>query len=428
MLTIHHRGGMGYGASSDLSAEGLRKAFDSAFAWAKKSAAQAVTNFSDVPKPNGKVKFTSPVAKPFGSLGLKDRVDQLMALTQSLKTHEAIVDWRSDLWRTKIESFLISTSGASQQQTFEYLTPMISVVANKGSDTQKRSFGGHGYCRQGGLEILDDLGFWTAGPQLVEEVLQLINAPNCASGDMDLILDPGQMTLQIHESIGHPLELDRILGDERNYAGTSFVTEKMFGTYQYGSRLLNVCFDPTEAGEVACYNFDDDGTEARKEYLIKDGLLVRPLGGAISQHRAKMPGTANSRATSWNRPPIDRMANLNLEPGDATLSDLIKDVERGIFMKSNTSWSIDDSRNKFQFGCEWGQMIENGKLTKVVKNPNYRGISETFWRSLARVGNRASMELMGSPFCGKGEPNQMVFVGHATPPCLFRNVAVFGGE
>lgn len=245
---------------------------------------------------------------------------------------------------------------------------------------------------------------------------------------MDVLLMPDQMILQIHESIGHPLELDRILGDERNFAGTSFVTPDMFGTYRYGSDLLNISFDPTRPEELASYAFDDDGTRAEKVSLIRNGILERPLGGAISQARAGMPGVANSRANSWNRPPIDRMANLNLEPGDATFDELVAGIEHGVVMETNTSWSIDDSRNKFQFGCERARVIENGKIRHVVKNPNYRGISASFWRNLQRVGNVGTMQVLGTPYCGKGEPSQVIRVGHASPACVFSDVDVFGGE
>ena len=239
---------------------------------------------------------------------------------------------------------------------------------------------------------------------------------------------PHQMTLQIHESIGHPLELDRILGDERNFAGTSFVTLDMLGSYRYGSDLLNVTFDPTRREELASYAFDDEGTAAERTYLIRNGILERPLGGAISQARAGVSGVANARADSWNRPPIDRMANLNVEPGDATQDEMIAGIERGVMMETNCSWSIDDSRNKFQFGCERGRMIAHGKLGHIVKNPNYRGISANFWRSLKRVGNADTLRVMGTPFCGKGEPSQIIRVGHASPACVFGNVDVFGGE
>jgi len=245
---------------------------------------------------------------------------------------------------------------------------------------------------------------------------------------MDLLIDPDQMMLQIHESIGHPLELDRILGDERNYAGTSFVTLDMFGSYAYGSSLLNITFDPTLPGEFASYGYDDEGTKATREFLIKDGILIRPLGGAIAQARANMSGVANARSSSWNRPPIDRMANLNLEAGKSPFDEMIASVKNGLYLRSNSSWSIDDSRNKFQFGCEWGQLIENGKLSKVVRNPNYRGISRNFWHNLAMVGDASTFKVMGSPYCGKGEPNQCIRVGHATPVCLFKDIDVFGGE
>ncbi|MGZ5231245.1 MAG: TldD/PmbA family protein, partial [Burkholderiales bacterium] len=264
--------------------------------------------------------------------------------------------------------------------------------------------------------------------RLAEEALQLLLAPNCPVGRMDLLLMPDQMMLQIHESIGHPLELDRILGDERNYAGTSFVTNDMFGQYRYGSNVLNVTYDPTVPDELASFDYDDDGMRAEKAWLIREGILQRPLGGHISQLRAGLPGTANSRACSWNRAPIDRMANLNIEPGSSTLAQMVASIERGVLMRSNVSWSIDDSRNKFQFGCEWGELIEKGQIKSVVKNPNYRGKSAEFWRSLKTVGNRDTFEVHGTLFCGKGEPNQVIHVGHAAPACLFTDVEVFGGE
>jgi predicted Zn-dependent protease len=248
-----------------------------------------------------------------------------------------------------------------------------------------------------------------------------------------VVLMPDQMMLQIHESIGHPLELDRILGDERNYAGTSFVTLDMFGSYRYGSPLLNVSYDPTRSEEFASFAFDDEGTPARRDLLIRDGILIKPLGGTSSQQRAQrlradIGGVATTRACAWNRPPIDRMSNLNVEPGDASVEQMIAATELGVLMKTNRSWSIDDSRNKFQFGCEWGQMIRDGQLAEIVRDPNYRGISATFWRSLAQVGRSDTMEVMGTPYCGKGEPNQAVRVGHASPACRFTGIDVFGAE
>jgi predicted Zn-dependent protease len=322
----------------------------------------------------------------------------------------------------------VTSDGVRIDQRFQFVMPQLSVAAHANGDTQVRTLGGnYGTLGQGGMEVLARFGFDGSGARVANEALQLLAAPNCPSGKRDLLLMPDQMMLQIHESIGHPLELDRILGDERNFAGWSFVKKEMFGSYRYGSELLNVTFDPDLREEAAAYAFDDDGTEAKKQYLIRDGVLERPLGGALSQQRAQMAGVANSRASNWNRPPIDRMANLNIEPGEHSLAQMIGNIEHGILMRTNTSWSIDDHRNKFQFGCEFGQLIENGKLTQVVKQPNYRGISANFWRSLSAVGNAQTREVYGTSMCGKGEPAQIIRVGHASPACVFSNIDVFGG-
>jgi predicted Zn-dependent protease len=428
MVTVHHKGGAGYSATSTLSAAGVKEAFARATAWAERAAGLAVTDYSAVAMPHPKGSFKSPVRRPWDAMPLKEKVERLTTLSRSMKVGPKIVDWSADLWHSRSERLYLTTGGGEVYQDFDRLTPMLRVTANEGAETQTRTFGHMAWCRQQGLELLDETAFFDLGPALAEEALILLAAPNCPSGPMDLLLAPDQMVLQIHESIGHPLELDRILGDERNYAGTSFVTLAMFGKYQYGSPLLNVTFDPTRPEQAASFAFDDDGLEAERQHLIKDGILVRPLGGHISQRRAGVQGVANTRADSWRRPAIDRMANLNVEPGASSFDAMVASVERGIYMRTNCSWSIDDSRNKFQFGCEWARLIEDGRLTKVVKKPNYRGISASFWRSLKAVGVPDALEVLGTPYCGKGEPNQAVFVGHASPPCLFTGVDVFGGE
>jgi predicted Zn-dependent protease len=236
------------------------------------------------------------------------------------------------------------------------------------------------------------------------------------------------MILQIHESIGHPCELDRILGDERNFAGSTFVQLSDIGNFRYGSEIMNVTFDPGVPGEAASYAFDDTGAPAKREYLIKDGVLVRALGGLESQSRSGKPGVACQRSDGWSRAPIDRMANLNLEPGRDAFEDIIASIEHGVYMEANRSWSIDDFRNKFQFGCEYGKLIEDGRITRTLRNPNYRGISSNFWRNLFKVGDGSTFRAFGAPNCGKGEPNQVLFVGHASPVCAFRGVEIFGGQ
>jgi predicted Zn-dependent protease len=180
-------------------------------------------------------------------------------------------------------------------------------------------------------------------------------------------------------------------------------------------------------GEFASYSFDDTGAPATREYLIQEGILLRGLGSLESQARMGVSGVACARASSWNRPPIDRMANLNLEPGTDSLEDMIRNIEYGVYMESNRSWSIDDQRYKFQFGCEYAKLIENGQMTKTLRNPNYRGTTPEFWHSLVRVGDYSTWEIYGTPYCGKGEPNQAIRVGHGSPICTFAGVEVFGG-
>ena len=427
MITVHHNGGLGYAATPDLSISGLQRALGKARKWAEISAGRAVLNTQELNLAHGKGEYSSLVLRSWNDVSLAEKLDVLNQVDKALPIDSRIVDWSTSFMNVQTKSIYLTNKGGKIIQEWEMLAPDVLAVAHANGETQKRSFGSRGVSQQGGWEILADTGFTTSPERIASEAIALLEAPNCPSGVMDLILMPDQMMLQIHESIGHPLELDRILGDERNYAGTSFVTEDMFGSYQYGSELLNVTFDPTVSNEFASYNFDAHGTKAEKKLLIKNGLLLRGLGGEISEVRSGLEGVANSRACSWNRPPIDRMANLNVEAGTQSLDDLIGSVEKGVLMHTNTSWSIDDSRNKFQFGCEMGELIENGKRTGIVKNPNYRGISETFWRALKGVGNKETLEVLGTPYCGKGEPNQVIRVGHASPACLFGNVDIFGG-
>ena len=428
MITVVADGGMGYAATADLSEDGLRAAAQQALAWARATAGRMVFDPAALPQARAKGRYTTPVARPWADVSLADKIALLRDECARLKVSDRIVDWDASLSYTSSETLYLTADGGEVHQHFHFLVPGMSVTAHCDGETQTRSLYGHGTCRQGGLEVLDACAFTSQAPQLAAEVLELLEAPDCPSGRLDLLLAPDQMILQIHESIGHPLELDRILGDERNYAGTSFVTMDMFGSYRYGSELLNVTYDPTHPHQYVSYAFDDEGLQAERVHVIRDGILERPLGGASSQARAGSAGVANARACSWNRAPIDRMANLNVEPGTSSLDDMIAAVERGVYMKTNTSWSIDDSRNKFQFGCEWAREIVDGRLGRVVRSPGYRGVSAEFWRSLAMVGDASTRDFLGTPNCGKGEPNQMVRVGHASPACLFTGVEVFGGE
>ena len=427
MISVWAGGGFGYAATSDLSARGLAEAAARARHWAEATAGRGLVEFPPLQHQVG--TYVSPVTSPWDVTSLADRVAILIGADAAMDIDDRIVDRVAGLSRADTDSLILTSGGGRIEQSIRNTYPSLRATANDGANTQMRTLGRGAYVGQGGQEVLTRFGFGDeSAAQVATEAIELLEAPNAPTGTMDLVLAPDQMILQIHESIGHPLELDRILGDERNYAGTSFVNLDMFGSYQYGSELLNVTFDPTVEGQLASYGFDDEGTAAEKRYLIRDGILERPLGGTVSQHRAGIEGVANSRACSWNRPPIDRMANLNIEAGDQSEAELIAGVENGVYMATNNSWSIDDSRNKFQFGCEYARVITDGELGPVVRNPGYRGISATFWRSLNGVGGSETSLAMGTPNCGKGEPNQVIGTGHASPTCRFSQIEVFGGD
>ena len=428
MVTVIHNGGYGYGASSDLTQEGILKATEEAKKWAEYSSGKLV----HVPHPPSvridDGKYFTHEKDSWGKESNKDKVEYLMQINKSLKSKPTISNWGASFRYNKIETFFTDTNGSDIRQNISYILPQLVACAEYKKQIQTRTFGGHAHARQIGYNFLKDSDLINKADQISNDAIELSMAPNCPNCKVDALIAPDQMILQIHESIGHPLELDRILGDERNYAGSSFVSLDMFGKYKYGSDKLNISFNPSQESELATYNYDDDGTVASKRHLIKDGILQRPIGGFYSSQRADQDHVACSRATSWNRPPIDRMGNINLEPGNSSFSEMIASVEDGILLETNNSWSIDDYRNKFQFGCEKGTIIKNGELKHITKNPNYRGITKEFWHNLSMVGDETSFSVLGTANCGKGEPNQTIFVGHATPPCLFREIDIFGGE
>ena len=423
MCEVLVNGHFGYAATADLSESGLQEAFQRAVVTTAATSTHRSHRFESHHRPNASGSYRSARAQDLETTRLDEIMDCLLAASAAMEVSDLLVTRTAQVMLVQTQTEYYTSTGAQTSQQFDMVSLNLSATAASGGESQTRTWS---RTAQLGGEVFDRQTVIAQAERIAREALELVSAPNCPSATMDVVLMPDQMMLQIHESIGHPLELDRILGDERNYAGWSFVKIEDFGRLQYGSALMNVAFDPSRNHQFASYAFDDCGHPARKEMLIEGGVLKRGLGSLESQERSGLPGVANFRAASWNRAPIDRMANINLEPGTSTLAELIGQGEEGILMNTNRSWSIDDYRNKFQFGCEYGQLIKNGQLGAVVRNPNYRGVTVDFWGRLAGVGGVD--EAHGTPYCGKGEPSQVVRVGHASPPCLFRSVEVFGGQ
>jgi predicted Zn-dependent protease len=428
MVEVLVDGQFAYHATSRLDREGVQQATDSAVALARSAAKYSVHHFTSSARPASTGSYRSSFQQAEESLSPGALNQLLIRATERLKVSDRVVSTNAMATIVNSQQCFVSSNGSDIEQQFLIVSADYNAVAQQGPVVQKRSDSGMlAKSWQTGMEVFSEEDVLERCALVGEQAVELLSAEECPTDTMDLLLAPDQMMLQIHESVGHPLELDRILGDERNYAGSSFVRLEDFGKLQYGSALMNITFDPGVEHEMASYNFDDGGAKAERAYLISQGVLQRGLGGVESQLRSGVPGVASFRASGWNRAPIDRMANLNLEPGTSSFDDLISSVEKGVYMQSNRSWSIDDYRNKFQFGCEYAKLIEQGKLTKTLRNPNYRGISSRFWKSLKGVGNKDTFQVFGTPNCGKGEPNQVIRVGHASPPCLFADVEVFGG-
>ncbi|MFN4278929.1 TldD/PmbA family protein [Thermosynechococcus sp.] len=428
MVEVLVNGQFAYAAIPEVHSKAIHQAIQHAYQQAKTAAPWRIFNFTAAARGKGKGHYRSPQQQPFDQLSPAEVNYLLRDICHSLRVSDAIVQTRAFVQTVETTSQWFSSDGSQiEQQFYQVLTDMSATAQGAGVVQQRTDHGGLARCYQGGLEWLRVDELRDRAHQIGEQAVELLSAQECPETTTTLVLAPDQMMLQIHESIGHPLELDRILGDERNYAGGSFIHLEDFGQRQYGSPLLNVTFDPTVAGELASYAFDDLGVPAERLYLIKEGRLLRGLGSLESQQRAGVPGVANARACSWNRPPIDRMANLNIEPGTQSFAEIIGTIESGVYMESNRSWSIDDRRLKFQFGCEYAKLIENGRLTRTLRNPNYRGTTPEFWQSLIAVGDASTFDIFGTPFCGKGEPNQAIRVGHGSPVCTFANVQVFGG-
>jgi TldD protein len=351
---------------------------------------------------------------------LEDKINLLLELNLHLKGKYV----RKRLSYLEFEDFkqvFASTEGSLIDQRFIDSGISMKVVAERKGEVQERSFSN---MLRKGYEYIIELNAKEIAEKLVDEVQELLFAPTCPEGEMDVILAPDQMALQIHESIGHPLELDRVLGFEASYAGTSFATLDKLNTFKYGSELLNVYQDSTYPHGLGTFGYDDEGVKAQNIPLIRDGILSGYLSSRESAYYINSKSSGAARAQDWSRIPLVRMTNINLLPGNSSLEEMIESTKYGILMKTNKSWSIDDKRLNFQFGTEVGYLISKGKIVGMVKNPAYTGITPVFWNNLVMVGSEKEFEYYGITNCGKGEPGQTMKVGHGSPPCKFTKVRV----
>jgi TldD protein len=277
---------------------------------------------------------------------------------------------------------------------------------------------------QAGWEFVESLRLGEEAPRVAEQAVALLRADPCPSGVMDVVIDAEQMTAQVHESVGHPTELDRVYGTEAAYAGTSFLKPDDLRSLRYGSEHMSITADPTTPLGLGTFAFDDEGIPAAREAIVTDGLLTGFLTSRETAARIGAGAGGSMRAESWNRMPLVRMTNLHLEPGSGSKEELIAGVARGVYLETNRSWSIDDKRLNFQFGTQIAWEIVDGKLARMLRDATYTGITPVFWGSLDGVAGPEEWRLFGATNCGKGQPGQSAHVSHGAPPARFRGVQV----
>jgi len=425
-IRILFQGAWGFACSSKVTKKEMEAVFGKALKIAKASSkikGKEIVFQSSSPVVD---RYKTPVSidpfevAPETKLNLLLQADEIIRKNRNVKISEAF------LGSYKTEKTFASTEGSYIEQEIVECGAGVAATAIEGSEVQVRSYPNsfRGNFSTRGYEWIEKLTLRDKAERIADEAVQLLSAKPCPSKTTTLILDSSQLALQIHESIGHPIELDRILGTEASYAGTSFIEPEMVGHFKYGSELVNIVADATCPGGLGTFGYDDEGIKAQRVPIISQGTLLNLLTSRETAHRLGKGSNGTMRADGWNRIPLIRMTNINLEPGEWTLEQMIADTKEGLFLTTNRSWSIDDKRINFQFGTEIGWEIKNGKLSEVVKNPTYTGITPKFWNSCDAIANRDHWQMWGTPNCGKGEPGQVAHVGHGTAPARFRNVQV----
>ncbi|RZU78046.1 TldD protein [Micromonospora kangleipakensis] len=353
---------------------------------------------------------------------LSDKGDLLVRATGTMREHGAdLAEGLYQIWDTA--KWFVSSEGHRIDQRIRECGGGISATAIGDGETQRRSYPSYrGQYGTTGWELVTSLDLAAHAARIAEESRELLTAPECPSGETDLILGGEQLALQIHESVGHAIELDRILGWEAAFAGTSWLDLAQLGSLRYGSELMNVTIDPTIPGALGSFGFDDEGSPAVARDAVREGRWVGVLAGRDSAAVAGLDYGGSVRADGWARLPMVRMTNVGLEPGPHTLDEIVAATDDGVLMDVNRSWSIDDKRLNFQFGCEIGWEVKKGRRGRMLRNPTYTGIGPLFWRSMDML----SSEIVpwGTPNCGKGQPGQTGHTGHPAAPARFRNVRV----
>jgi TldD protein len=359
---------------------------------------------------------------PFG-VSLGEKTDLLLGVTSTIQGVEGVALASANLTFWDTNKWFVSSQGHRIHQHLVESGGGFDATAIGENETQRRSFPqSFGQYETGGFEVIRKWDYPGNAGRIAEEAVALLTAPEMEEGERSLILEASQLGLQIHESVGHAIELDRILGWEAAFAGTSHLELPKLREHRYGSTLMNITADATIPGALGTFGFDDEGTPAQRVPIVDEGLWVGVLSGRDSAAIAGLPPGGMVRGDGYSRLPMVRMTNVGLLPGTSSLDEIISETEDGIYMATNRSWSIDDKRLNFQFGCEIGWEVKNGKLGRMVRNPTYTGITPQFWGSMDMLAGESEWVHWGTPNCGKGQPMQVAHTGHSASPARFADV------
>ena len=419
----------GFASTNELTRDSITELVKKAIKIAKASSLVKKFDIELAEEPIYEDKVSTPIKKDPFNVELKEKIDILEESSKRAKSFsDKIKVATSHYVSRKDHTILHTTEGSKIDQTIIWCGGGVASTAIDSGEAQTRSLPAsfRGDFHTEGYEYFEGLNLIDVSEQTANEAIQLLTAKRMPSGISTIILGHSQLALQVHESCGHPTELDRAMGYEAAYAGTSFLTTDLLGTdFQYGNEQVTMTADATVPGGLGTFYYDHEGVKAQRNILVDRGIFT---GYLSSRETAKAIGLDRSsgaaRAMGFDRIPIIRMTNVNLEPGDWDFDELIADTKDGYFLETNRSWSIDDIRMNFQFGTEIGWKIENGEMTEMIKNPTYEGITPEFWGNVNGICSKKHWKIFGTPNCGKGEPGQAAYVGHGIAPTRFENVRI----
>lgn len=425
-IRVVYRGAWGFASTNMATEKDAVRAADEALAIAAAFSSVNPVKVRLAPYSVHVDAYSTPFRVDPFTVAPEEKIGRLIEVTTEAGRYRDIAVTEAFMEFTRADKEFVSTEGSEITQSLLTSGCGYHLIAEDGHDAQTRSYpdSHHGLFSAKGYEHIDELDMMGSLERVAGEARALLNAKECASGTKDIIIDGPQMALQIHESCGHPAELDRALGSEISFAGGSFLSTDKMGSYRYGSGHVNLYADPNHPGGAGTYKYDDEGVRTERVDIVREGVFTDYLSSREGAAVIGKKSNGSMRAAGWNRLPIVRMSNICIEPGEVSLEDLIADTKNGLLLSTNRSWSIDDLRLNFQFGTEIAYEIRNGHLGRIFKNPVYCGITPGFWASCDAVCSKKDWKMWGLNSCAKGEPVQVISVGHGASPARFRGVSV----